>query len=751
MKQNPYGEMQFVPVKYSVTRLGAGSTQSGQTYPGGLDLLTPSLSLQPGALRDVLNFECAQSGGYARVDGYERCSGQPSPSAASYAIVQVDAFANTPSLGQTITQASSGATAVVIAVVPLGPYMVVTKTTGTFDGAGVITVTGPVTIGNNVNQTVNIGAQLDAQYVALAADNYRADISPPPGSGAILGVVGMVFNGADNVYAFRANLLGTAVNIWKFTPAGWSQVPLLNTVQFTLGGTGLSTAPSNPPLVINAGVTVKISPSLTVANPGGITVRGEIDVSTIGVIPGDGDTLIQGGVTALISRVQQQSGSWTGGTAAGQLVIGATSGGSFSAGIAVTSSGAIMAINGPSVPITISPGGRYEMVKGNFSGQLISRRIYGCDGINKGFEFDGTIYAPIATGLAQDSPEHIALHNGYLIFSKDASMIGCAPDLPYDWSAVDGAWEIATGDTVNAMLTLPGSQTTPTLGVYLGTNTAFLYGSSPLDFKFILFNQGLGAAPFSVQNLSDTFACDDLGVFTLKTTLNYGNFLPTTLTKNILPFITQQRQKLVDSTLNRGKSQYRIFYSDGYGLWMTMLNSNYIGASLVLFPDPVLCVDNGQTVQGTEVTYFGSSSGHVYQMDVGTSFDGTDIDAFITLAWNPIGSSRILKRYRAASIEIQGQSYAQIQFGYQLGYASALIAQPSPSTYSTGFQAGGTWDAFTWDDFFWDGQTLSPTDVPMTGTAENVQVTISSGSNYIGAYTLNSVIYHYTNRRGLRA
>ena len=40
-------------VEYSITRLGGGTSQAGASYPGGLDHPTPSLALQPGALRDV--------------------------------------------------------------------------------------------------------------------------------------------------------------------------------------------------------------------------------------------------------------------------------------------------------------------------------------------------------------------------------------------------------------------------------------------------------------------------------------------------------------------------------------------------------------------------------------------------------------------------------------------------------------------------------------------------------------------------
>jgi hypothetical protein len=98
--------------------LGGGQTAQGVSYPGGLDLTTPSLRLQPGALRDALNFEVAQFGGYARTEGYERVDGRASPSAATYIIVQMaNGFINVPLVGQIVTQDVSGATGTIIGVV----------------------------------------------------------------------------------------------------------------------------------------------------------------------------------------------------------------------------------------------------------------------------------------------------------------------------------------------------------------------------------------------------------------------------------------------------------------------------------------------------------------------------------------------------------------------------------------------------------------------------------------------------------
>ena len=99
---------------------------------------------------------------------------------------------------------------------------------------------------------------------------------------------------------------------------------------------------------------------------------------------------------------------------------------------------------------------------------------------------------------------------------------------------------------------------------------------------------------------------------------------------------------------------------------------------------------------------------------------------------------------------MQGTSYAEIQFGYQLGYGTPNIGTPSTVDYASGFTGAPPWDSFTWDNFVWDGQTLAPTDVDMTGTGENVQVTISSSGNSFAAFTINSLIYHWSPRRGIR-
>ena len=726
---------QLPPIKDSTTYFGpkfGSGFQSGSISVGGLDLLTPPLSLHPGACRDILNFEVARNGGYARIGGYERYNGLPAPSSAAFVIVQVDTYVTVPSVGDQVSQASSGATGTIAFVsnAPGAYYMVLTKTAGAFDISGVVTkinatytitaanpltvtsVNSPFTvpqaastIGTAITMTVQLTSQLNAQYLAAAADIYRADISPVPGSGPVLGVAHMIFGGRDFVYAFRANALGTAVAIWQSSAAGWVNIPLYNTIAFTAAGTAA---------------------------------------------PQDGDTLTQGGSTATIKRVMITDGTIAGNSAVGTFVV-TTPGVSFAAGAATTSSGTTLTLSGAQTPIVLQPGGKYQFSKYNFSGQLITRRLYGCDGVNLGFEFDGTTYAPITTGAEPLVPSHIWGHQQHLFLSYQSSLTFSGPGTPFRYSAVDGGGEIATGDTITDLLTLPGQQSTAALGVWMLSTTAIVYGTGLADFALKVYNFGTGSNAGSAQNLYDSFVFADIGVVGLQTSLNYGNFTSQTLTKNIQPFIDRQSTKITTSSVQRSKGQYRVFFRDGYGLWLTFANQSYLGAALVQFPNPVGCIDDDTNSAGAEVGYFGAtdSLGYVYQIDSGPSFDGGTLTAYFVGAFDYLKTPRWLKRFYRASIEIEGSTYAAIGFNYALGDNSPLIGQPTSNTYASSFSPA-LWDAATWDNFYWDGTTTTPTYADMTGTANDVQPRLSSGTNYIQPFTISSIIYEYSVRRRLR-
>lgn len=668
---------------------------------GGLDQVTPTLSLKNGVARFSINFEVSPTGGYSRVNGYERFDGHPGPTDnATGIILSVTAIVNAPAVGNVLT-ASGGASGTVAWID--GVRLGVTKISGTFVDGDVLSA-GATTIGTVDNtQAGPVTPREDAEFRGACADIYRTSILAVPGSGAIRGVV--FYN--DVTYAFRDNAGATACDIYKSSATGWVNVPFYKTISFTAGG---ATAPA------------------------------------------DGATLTQGGVTATIKRVVRTSGAWTG-TAAGQFIITTPAGGNFAAG-AATIGTVNVTLSGAQTAVTLLPGGKFEFFVNNFKGQSATSRIYGCDGKNKAFEFDGDILVPLTTGATTDTPAHITGHRNFLFLAIGSSIIYSAPGDPYDYTAVGGSAEIATGSDITAMASMPGSTENSTLGIFSRDRTNILYGTGSTTFNLVRYEDGTGAVPFSAKSLAQTLTFDDSGVISIQASLQYGNFAQTSLSESVGPFVRERLNKCTCASVNRARSQYRVFFNDGYGLFVTVVNGKLKGSMPVYFPDVVRCCFDGRKSTGDEVLFFGSDDGFVYQFDKGSSFDGDEIEWLLTLNYASARNPRVLKRWRKASVEVASNSIASgsnvsMQIGYVLGYDSIEYEQAGQQDYAQ-YLSSGRWDSFVWDNFFWDSSGSSPLEVELLGTAENIALAFSGSSDIVNQFTINSIIMHYTPRRAMR-
>lgn len=666
---------------------------------GGLDQVTPTLSLPPGVVRRASNFECSVTGGYTRIAGYERFDGRPSPSAARYNVLTCT-LTGSVAVGNTITGGTSAATGKVIAIT--GSTLIITREVGTFVFGESISVSA-VNVGV-IDEIAGLAASglADAEYRLLAANDYRASIQAVPGEGPIRGVAWY----AGKVYAWRNNVGNTALGMYMSTTGGWAAVSLGIEMKFDDGTTEIAE---------------------------GVTVTGGTS-----------------GATAVVRKVVLQDGSWTGSPhASGRLIFSSVSG-TFQDNEHINVGGVKYAlVDGTASQMTLLPSGRVQAVVANFGGGQTNRRMYFCDGKNRAFEWDGNYLVPITTGMSPDTPTFIQVHKQHLFLAFGHSLQFSGLGLPYQWNPVVGAGEIALNAPITNLIVLPGDQSSGAMGVYTESDTSVLYGSSEADFKLSNFNTGTGALPYTAQNMDQTYALSERGVMAMGTTLNFGNFLAASLTMNIRPFVQARRNLATASVVNREKGQYRVFFSDGYALYLTISNGKYLGAMPIQFPKAVLCCTEGGNTDGPEQSYFGSTDGYVYALDAGTSFDGESIPASITLVYNSTRSPRILKRYRRASVELTGDSYAEFSFGYDLGYNSPDINQPTDESYSNDLRAA-YWDSFTWDNFVFDGREISPTETEVTGTAENMAIRISSVSNLFQPFTVNSIIVHYSMRRGIR-
>lgn len=688
----------------AVAQAFAPTPQEFFGFVGGWDTASSPLTLAPGRVVQAQNFEAAIKGGYRRISGYERLDGRTSPSDGAYAILNVT-ITGSFAAGNTITGVTSAATAVVLEVVTSGTpdYLVITKIVGTFQNAETLNVSGSGQGTTSSTATVDGAstALLHAEYSNLAADEYRDDIAAVPGSGRIRGV----FFHNDVKFAFRDNAGATAIALYKSSTSGWTLVPFGEEISFSNANTGVE----------------------------------------------EGDTLTQGGVTATVKRVVVQTGTLASGVNTGRLILHSRAGGNFAAGAATTTGAGALTLSGAQTAISPAAGGRFSFVSANFGGSVNTKRIYGADGASRGFEFDGSDYSytPIATGMTTDTPLHVFAHKNHLFFSFVGSVQHSGIGTPYVWSVVSGASEIAMGDTVTGFASQPGSADGGALTIFTRNRTGILYGSSTANWNLVAYREELGAFPYTIQDVGYTMMLDDRGVTNLKTAQSYGNFAHATITHEIQTFINEHRTVATASAINRDRSQYRIFFSDGYALYITLVGGKVIGIMPQLFTDVVRCCFSGELNDGTELTLFGSDDGMVYELDAGTSFDGDAIEYFFELPFAFIGSPRTRKRYRGGVFEITGSGYATFNFTFELGYGSGDAETDATQALVSSFSAG-RWDTGTWDIGFWDGRTLLPAEFDLTGTAENIALRVAGNSDYQEPFTIHGALLHYSMRRHLR-
>jgi len=690
------------------------------SFTGGLDISTPPALVPSGYIRNSQNFEEDIIGGYQTITGFERFNGMTSPSNGQYSFLNYSS-AGTVAIGNTITGATSGATAVVIAFTSTA--FIVTKTTGVWVDENT------TTLGAHITSIVNgeTASQQGAQYLSLAADYYRSLISAVPGVGSVLGV--WQYKGI--VYAFR-NTATTDVGMFKSSSIGWTRIVPGFEVYYSQSG--------------------------------------------IATQPAIGATITKGSTSGVLKGITVESGTWSytgtggGSYAKGRMIFASiTTGpfttGAFTAGITGFANVSVVAA---STAITIPvQDGRFDFSNGNFYGTSDTLKMYGTDGKNRAFEFDGTTFIPINTGMGPtalnpsvtttDNPAYNIVHQSSLIVSFDGSIQVSALGNPYNWTPLLGAAEIGCGDTITGFMPQAGTQSTASLAVYCRNLTYLLYGSSIADFSLKLFNANGGGIAYTMQQIGQTYVLDDRGVTSLSTVQNFGNFIESTISKRVKAWLQLKRKSIPsDSHIARDKQQYRIFFKDGSAAYWT------IGAEIqsmmpIQFPQDVNgmqiyvnCSCSAETYGGgDELIYFGSPNGFVYQMERGTSFDGLPIGANLSLVFNSSKLYRFLKKYRRLTFEMIGTGYAEFFSTYDLNYGLSETAQPNPISNVINLTIS-YWDSFVWDSFIWDGTPLANMSMSIDGSAQNIAITIKSNQNYFAPVKFTGVNIEYTPLRYLR-
>jgi len=613
------------------------------------------------------------------------------------------------------------------------------------------------------------GSTIVAEAIT-AIEDQRSIIDVVPGEGNVLGVWGYL----GDLYAFRNKSGGASAGMYKATSTGWTEIDLGTALNFD-GTTG------NGEVVIDSVLSGAGGASGTVA---GITYYGNWDVGAAGtvvltgvtgtfvdnealtsptlsfdggdveILKGETVTGASSGKTATVKIVTIASGAWETDDAAGYLSITSNTG-TWTDDEEIHVLGAKRAlVNGSSEPSaktlanaygtqyaqTIQSGGTYEFVNFNFQGEEGTETMYGVNGVDNAFEFDGTNFTKIRTIVAVDTPNHVEAYKNHLFLSyTNGSLFNSGLQLPTIFSVTMGSAETVVGDSVTGM----SVESKDALAIFGRNNMYVLYGKSKDDWNLTTFYTGSGAVDGTVEKMQTTIFLDDRGLTSLGATLNYGDFKQSIISEKVDPLIQKYKDNVAVSLRVREKNQYRLYFDDKTGIAMTFINGKNEGIMPFTMLDQIICSASTEDSNGDEVLYGGFDDGYVRRIDSGTSFDGDSVAAFIRLAYFHYGTPQLKKRFREILLELAADTSTTLNIYPDFNYGDSTVPT------STAYDITVTDEDWSVDDVSNPALGIAVIDkarARIQGVGENMGILIKNTTTYDKPITLQGAVVQYSDR-----
>lgn len=295
-------------------------------------------------------------------------------------------------------------------------------------------------------------------------------------------------------------------------------------------------------------------------------------------------------ISGIIQHVQIDSGSFPAGTAAGTMYIAL-------AGTAVNGSmildnyvihlgfstylANVNAFNPHNTILGVKLAGtamlnrantRYVSIQANFTGSLDTRAAYVATGTTRAGVVTSNYYGNVVSNPNEDAdiPKYVACHVGKLALGfAQGSVILSVQGEPLNYSGVQGAIEIATGDPVTGLLEMPGE----TLAVFGKRAIRKITGFTDTDTTLGSLAAGSSCFDYTAVLVGQTAVYTGVhGITSLEQSASYGDFVGQRLSDRISVWL---RPKLVYDTAKietggvvcaipvRAKQQYRLFLKTG--------------------------------------------------------------------------------------------------------------------------------------------------------------------------------------------
>ena len=387
---------------------------------------------------------------------------------------------------------------------------------------------------------------------------------------------------------------------------------------------------------------------------------------------------------------------------------------------------------------SLSPGGRFEFSVANFGASSQTIKLYGVDGKNPLFEFDGSSFEQIQGPIEGKHPTHLEVLSSQIMALSYEGGTFVLSDIgdPRTWAA-----EFGVSDEITAL----DLQANNSLAVFCRNRTFVLYGTSTADFSLQDLSKTTGANEWTVQTIGDSIYIDDRGMTRLDRVQQFGNFDMATVSQKVEPLLQRYMRRAIASFSIREKNQYRVCFDDGTGLICTFFGREVAGFSTFDYGKVIRTTWSGEDQTGLEVVYFGSDDGYVYQAEKGFSFDGEPIPHVCRPAFAHFGAPEVKKRWRKVVVEADTVGKATFNIVPEFDYSDPSVPyHPAIEIVATG--GGGYWDEGAWDETVWSAASTFTADAYVDGVSRNLSLAFSGETTGEAPHILNSYIIHYSPR-----
>ena len=244
----------------------------------------------------------------------------------------------------------------------------------------------------------------------------------------------------------------------------------------------------------------------------------------------------------------------------------------------------------------------------------------------------------------------------------------------------------------------------------------------------------------------DLIYIDDRGLTSLEATDKFGDFETKSYSKSIQRTLNLNLPNVVGSYVDSGQNQYRLLFSDGFGVIFTFsMTSNKSATTSFKTVKGATTFRYLINVTSVGEKIFGSDNGFLYKIDSGTSFNGFSIETNLTTCYYHYQSPTIIKRFREVFFE--GFIPFHLNFSIKANFDYRDVRYISSTVQDELIVSGGLGDSYgsgVYDVMRYgssEGQT-SVYYIASYGTS--MSLSLKTSNKYVEPHTLSSMITQYT-------